>query len=538
MRDPFPFGSWSFTVVRAHGLHFLRPEKSWRPIVEVAAGEHQRRETVLGCDGQNPNLKDPFFFHESAGSTKLEIKIYHKSQSKKKGKKRNLVSSTSVSLGEVMRKQGPGSKSEIRLSVGSMMAKRVRGKPLGGAYMIVKVSPPNASGSSRGSPSRVSSPVSPLFSSNDDSGSETGPLLSPLPTDHDENTSWLDDAQTGTSTLVDTPRPKLRRRKVKGYALCTDDELASSETDDGFYDDHVPEKPPADDSEPRYREPWLHIEAEDDDGQITTIDYAPGGGRVMAVMPSLLPLRYSDQISVASSFSVAEWVLDAVSPYQHFKDAQVDSDWERILTRLQTEWYYIGGSLVSLAALFAAVFGFSSGTLFPVDGVAQRAVAVGSISSGVGISIDAWFIFSYSGADATKFQRKAMDVFGTYFFFCISARLPALCMLTSALALMLFLLAVAWDAWPSAVLAICFFAGITLSLQFILYGVHRFVKLVISGIRAIARGVQWLRASLRRSSAEAPSGTASAAATANAPAIPPRSVLRPPPRSISLSAEK
>jgi hypothetical protein len=38
----------------------LRPEKSWRPIISVVVDQHQHYEVNLGCDGQNPNLKERF----------------------------------------------------------------------------------------------------------------------------------------------------------------------------------------------------------------------------------------------------------------------------------------------------------------------------------------------------------------------------------------------------------------------------------------------------------------------------------------------
>ena len=38
----------------------MRPEKAWRPIVTVEIDKHNNHETVLGVDGQNPNLKQFF----------------------------------------------------------------------------------------------------------------------------------------------------------------------------------------------------------------------------------------------------------------------------------------------------------------------------------------------------------------------------------------------------------------------------------------------------------------------------------------------
>ena len=48
-------------VVRTQGVLFLRPEKSWRPVVSVSLVDAEQTipETALGCDGQNPNMKIP-----------------------------------------------------------------------------------------------------------------------------------------------------------------------------------------------------------------------------------------------------------------------------------------------------------------------------------------------------------------------------------------------------------------------------------------------------------------------------------------------
>ena len=66
-----------------------------------------------------------------------------------------------------------------------------------------------------------------------------------------------------------------------------------------------------------------------------------------------------------------------------------------------------------------------------------------------------------------------MDIYGSYFFFSLSSRLPLVALIISVLALVGFLCAVAWVAWPSAVLVMCGITGVLVSLQFIVYGVHR-----------------------------------------------------------------
>lgn len=102
----------------------MRPEKAWRPIVTVEIDKHNRHETVLGVDGQNPNLKQlfrmcvglrslndahiidlaPTHSYDVQTTSMLEMKIWHRSQSKKKSKKRVLVASATHSLGDLLKK--------------------------------------------------------------------------------------------------------------------------------------------------------------------------------------------------------------------------------------------------------------------------------------------------------------------------------------------------------------------------------------------------------------------------------------------------
>ena len=70
-------------------------------------------------------------------------------------------------------------------------------------------------------------------------------------------------------------------------------------------------------------------------------------------------------------------------------------------------------------------------------------------------------------------------------------------MFTSALALMIFLLSVAWSAWPTAVPVMSFLAGTLVSLQFIVYGMHCVVVFIIDVIRIVRRRIlrclAWIR---------------------------------------------
>ena len=95
-------------------------------------------------------------------------------------------------------------------------------------------------------------------------------------------------------------------------------------------------------------------------------------------------------------------------------------------------------------------------------------------------------------------QTLATDVYGTYFFFALSSRLPLVALFVSVLALVGFLGAIAWAAWPGAVLVMCVFAGVLVSLQFIVYGFHRLAL----GLAWMLRGA-WLGALYVRSRVQA-----------------------------------
>ena len=86
-------------------------------------------------------------------------------------------------------------------------------------------------------------------------------------------------------------------------------------------------------------------------------------------------------------------------------------------------------------------------------------------------------------------QSLALDLYGSYFFFALSSRLPLVALVISVLALVVFLGAIAWAAWPAAVLVMCALAGLLVSLQFIVYGCHR----IALGLAWMLRGL-WLGA--------------------------------------------
>ena len=59
-------------------------------------------------------------------------------------------------------------------------------------------------------------------------------------------------------------------------------------------------------------------------------------------------------------------------------------------------------------------------------------------------------------------------------------------------ALLVFLLAVAWTAWPTAVLVMSFVAGLLLTSQFVVFGIHRLVNFVVWSVRVAWRALKEL----------------------------------------------
>ncbi|KAK7461386.1 hypothetical protein VKT23_008564 [Stygiomarasmius scandens] len=158
---------------------------------------------------------------------------------------------------------------------------------------------------------------------------------------------------------------------------------------------------------------------------------------------------------------------------------------EKVFQRLQMEWTYIGGILVALAAVDTAIFAIGSDAIIHVNSSAISFVAVSSVFTGLGIVCDAWFFLRYAWCDLDTFLDRSLDLYSTRIFFSLSARIPALCLLLSALALLGFLIITAYSAWPNGVIAVCFLVGFVMGLQF-------FVKIAEFAGKLLGRGIRWV----------------------------------------------
>ncbi|KAG1725260.1 uncharacterized protein EDB91DRAFT_1168896 [Suillus paluster] len=451
---------WVITVIRAQGYRPLRPENSWRPIVSVVVDEHQHYEVNLGCDGQNPNLKECFIMRGTDDRSPVDIKLYHQASSKKKHKKRCLVAMTSLSLQALSKLKGTEKSFKIPLS--SVSRPSIRGSARGrtvSVHLVAKLEVPKAQAR--------------LHELHDSSTSEdyydnimSSGRSSPTSESESDRTSNFPCSSRAITPPVSPESSGIRIRR--GYISDTDDDRPLDEHVKLINDSY---------------ESSTFMDNVDLSAVVLTSDDVP-------IALSLLP-RYTERISVDNSLSFIDALVDSFSSYRELREACSDSEYERVLEKLTSEWYFVGASLVALSGLDAAVFGFSSSSLFSINSFAQSSIALGSVASGIGLAIDGWFLLIYSGANAKKFQKLARDIYGKYLFFCISSRLPAVCMFISACALMAFLLAVAWSAWPTAVLTMCFISGILISLQFIIYGLHCVVVCMADIIRRVCRGLMW-----------------------------------------------
>ncbi|KAF6750562.1 hypothetical protein DFP72DRAFT_910541 [Ephemerocybe angulata] len=643
--------AWDLTVVRAQGLRLMRPEKSWRPIVTVEVDKQSRHETVLGVDGQNPNLKALFRFYDVKPTSTLDMKVWHRSQTKKKSKKMNLVASATHCLGDLVRKleieeeaalagkdrAKGGNLLDLRLTcqvpskryIGSSSSK---GRPQNGASLTVKLVPP-PTWLQRKAATKDEPALEDTFGRSDTletvgySSEGAASAASSSSSAHSQNSeqhTQIDihppsprQSPTQATTTVPSP-PGLRRRttkrrrsRIKGYSLFSDEEppLGSgscSETDSNcsstssfslsgtgsrydelgsstsFFEDAVRSTPLdscfddySDTEELRKVDPMdliitpthqvhpsaprtislettkththTHITTTDEATKTKTDTDTKRTSVTRWIAASLLPQHvlthnvstdslkppsdivppYTEtDITTAGPSSIPmgdvkvavadgdvegavevhhgatrqkerpknEWwevLLGNFTFYLELRDARTDSQFEAVLSNLRMEWTFMAGFLAALGAVDVAVLAINpDNPLIPLTPLSLRAIALSSTFSGLGLTSLAYFILRYSLSTPALFRTRALDLYKSYFFFSLSARVPTLCMVGSAGGILMFLAVVAFEMWPVGTMVGCFFVGVLMSLQFLVYGVHMFVKGVIGCGRRVVGGVR------------------------------------------------
>ncbi|KZV63271.1 hypothetical protein PENSPDRAFT_758104 [Peniophora sp. CONT] len=519
--------SWQVLVIRATQWQHLRPEKAWRPIISLALDSPSLSSTaahdlLLGADGQNPNLRLPALLPPDTHSrSTLVLGVHYQPSGKSTGKgrkRRRLLGATKLPLCDVLAKQAGAIDRccEVKVAPGVGAGGKKKNTGNGGVKMMsvfLRVRAPTES-AGEGSETLVESRNESPFADSTDSNA----------TDSDAH------SEVDETPCAPTPLPsglRRRRRKVKGY-FSEDESCSVSCSSDS--EGPSPRTPTSTRSRSRTRSRSasrvkFDVFVEDEHMEIYPDQIAP------SLLPRVNTLQSTasadSRLSVASVSSRLSGAYDAVTYYRELRDAEHDSHLELVLGRLVREWQYVGATLLAVAALDTTVFGFSSGTLFGMDGFALRALTVSAIASALGLALDAGLLFFYLGADAQKFQALAQSMYPSYFYFALTSRLPLLSALISLLALAAFLLAVAFMAWPSAVLAACGVAGVLVGLQYVVKAGELFGRAVGAGVRSV-RGVSGLYASREDAEGSSRPTPAGAELRAAGVTVPPRAGSAPP----------
>ena len=136
----------------------------------------------------------------------------------------------------------------------------------------------------------------------------------------------------------------LQRRKIfKGYCIGSEEER-SGESDCCLSEGKTEETKASDFWEPSIPSDECPITPHLDTLEIRAYTHVPS--TVSVIFPSLLPLTYvADNVSITSGASLASSAFDTLTYHRELREAEMDSDFDRILGRLLSEWYYTGASV-------------------------------------------------------------------------------------------------------------------------------------------------------------------------------------------------
>ncbi|KAJ7628758.1 hypothetical protein FB45DRAFT_834744 [Roridomyces roridus] len=152
---------------------------------------------------------------------------------------------------------------------------------------------------------------------------------------------------------------------------------------------------------------------------------------------------------------------------------------DRILEQLRWEWVYVGSMLLGLLALQTSVFTLGSQSVFNVNALAQKAIAASGIATSFGLVSDGWFLLRFYRLPPDIFLTRARDIYGSYIFFSLSARLSLFGALIALGALVLFIGQIAFSVVPTFVVFLAVIFCVILGLQFLIRGADMVVRSVI-----------------------------------------------------------
>jgi hypothetical protein len=155
--------------------------------------------------------------------------------------------------------------------------------------------------------------------------------------DHENPPPWA-------SAVSEDPPAGLRRRRTNGYCINSEEER-SGESDCCLSEGEVEDIKTCNPREPPpYDDESSTIHPDSDFLEISPYTRTPSV--ISIILPSLLPLTIvADNASASSGTSFASSTFDTMTYHRELREAQVDSDFDRILARLLSEWYYTGASV-------------------------------------------------------------------------------------------------------------------------------------------------------------------------------------------------
>ncbi|KAG7439947.1 uncharacterized protein BT62DRAFT_650394 [Guyanagaster necrorhizus] len=203
-------------------------------------------------------------------------------------------------------------------------------------------------------------------------------------------------------------------------------------------------------------------------------------------IPSPLP-QHRDIDEPLPEFNLAEHLISSITIYRELKCAKLEKDFEAAFSKQQEEWTYVAALLLALIAVNTAVFSVTPDPQFEVTSPARSTVAASAVTSGFGLVCDIWFISRYRFGHTSTLTQRSLDLFGTYFFFSVSARIPMLCLLISSVCLLAFLGITVYVVSSEIVLVVAIFVGVGMTAQVWVFAAYWCARRVGRGLRTMFR---------------------------------------------------
>ncbi|KAK0227524.1 hypothetical protein IW262DRAFT_1345670 [Armillaria fumosa] len=408
---------WDITVLRSEGLHALRSENSWRPVITVEDGRSQHvHEVRLGSDGQNPDQKASGFRLYEVNAPAITIKAWYRLMARRSKKK--LLGTATCSLVQL-----ESQTHKIDLSL-VPQSNNINTNSSLSPIICLRVKP-----------------VSPTWSHENVATPTHSLRLLPA----------LDIVQS----LPPSPDPDYLSPNMLGLSMTPASTGSSGSTPRRSYDDIFDTLLP-----------------------LSSTPYSP------LTVPSPLP-QHRNVDEPLPEFSRTERLISSFTIYRELKCAQLEKDFEVAFSKQQEEWTYVAALLLALIAVNTAVFSVTPDSQLEVTSSAQLTIAASAMTSGLGLVCDVWFISRYRFGPTSTLTQRSLDLFGTYFFFAFSARIPMLCLVVSSMWLLAFLGIMAYVISPDVVFIVGIFVGGGMTAQVWAFVAYWCARKVRRGLRMV-----------------------------------------------------